>query len=425
MGTQSATATVLNGLPGVRAWQEPLYKHIHEHPELSHQEVETAKTVAQHLRDAGFTVTEKVGGTGVVGVLRNGDGGSVLLRSELDALPVKEDTGLPYASTAVATDPQGKTVPVAHACGHDIHITCLLGASRLMSDHTEAWSGTLIALFQPAEEVGNGASGMVEDHLADIVGHVDVALAQHVLPLAAGTVGTRSGAVLSAGDTLRVTLHGRGGHGASPQATVDPIVMAAMAVVRLQSIVSREIAPTETAVVTVGSFHAGDKGNVIPDDAVLEINARSYNPQTRQTVLDSIHEIINNEAASSNAPQPPDFVALDEFPPTINDAATTATVRTAFDAYFGNGSTELALQTASEDFSDIPNALGAPYTYWGLGGIDPEQFAAAAKAGTIEKDIPYNHSPKFAPVIQPTLDVGTSALVVASLAWLAGPNAQE
>lgn len=422
MGTQDAATAILGDPEAVRAWQEPFYKNLHEHPELSHQEVNTAASVADRLRGAGYDVTEKVGGTGVVGVLRNGDGPSVLLRSELDALPVKEATGLPYASTVTATDAQGTVVPVAHACGHDIHVTCLLGAAQLLADHRDQWSGTCIALFQPAEEVGNGARGMVNDHLADVTGAIDVALAQHVLPLPSGTVGTRSGPVLSAGDTLRATLHGRGGHGASPQATVDPIVMGAMAVARLQTIVSREIAPTDAAVVTVGSFHAGDKGNVIPDDAVLEINARTYSAEDRKTVLDGIRTIIANEASSSGAPTPPDFETLEAFPPTVNDPATTDRVRGAFDAYFGDASTELALQTASEDFSDIPNALGAAYTYWGIGGTDPKQYAAAAKAGRIEQDIPFNHSPRFAPVIQPTLDTGTSALVVAALTWLAKPE---
>jgi hippurate hydrolase len=260
---------------------------------------------------------------------------------------------------------------------------------------------------------------MVEDGLAALVGEVDVALAQHVLPFAAGQVGTRAGAVLSAADSMRITVYGRGAHGSMPQASVDPVVLAAMIVIRLQTVVSREIAAAEPAVLTVGSVRAGTKSNVIDDHAVLELNIRSYDEQTRTAILDAVRRIVVAECQASGSPKEPDFELFDRFPPTDNDVEATARVRAAFDAVFGDRVHDLALQSASEDFSDVPNALKIPYSYWGIGGIDPDTYAAAAAAGRISQDVPTNHSPYFAPVLQPTLDTGTQALVAAALAWLA------
>jgi amidohydrolase len=417
-GTGSPTARVLTGLDTTRPWQEDFYRHLHQHPELSHQEHDTAAAVAQRLRSFGYQMYEGIGGAGVVGVLHNGDGPTVLLRADMDALPVKEQTGLPYASTVTARDADGTEVPVMHACGHDVHVTCLLGASALLANARPDWHGTVAALFQPAEELGDGARRMVDDGLTDVVGPVDVALAQHVLPMPSGVVGTRPGSTLSAADSMRITVYGRGAHGSMPQASVDPVVLAAMIVVRLQTVIAREIAPTDPAVLTVGSIHAGTKSNVIADRAVLQLNVRSYTDQTRGTILDAVKRIVAAECRASRSPRDPEFELFDRFPPTLNDPATTARVRVAFDASFGGRSQDLPLQSASEDFSDIPNALSVPYTYWGIGGIDPDIYHRAAEAGRISEDIPVNHSPAFAPVIQPTLDTGTSAMVAAALAWL-------
>lgn len=419
MNPESPAALVLAGLDQVRTWQEDFYRNLHQHPELSHQERRTAGDVAARLREGGFHVREGVGGTGVVGVLRNGQGPAVLLRADMDALPVLEQTGLSYASTTTATDEDGVEVPVMHACGHDVHVTCLLGAASLLAGARTRWRGTLVVLFQPAEELGDGARRMVDDDLATLVGHVDVALAQHVLPFPAGQVGTGPGPVLSAADSLRVTVHGRGGHGSMPQATVDPVVLAAMIVVRLQTVVSREVAPTDSAVLTVGSIRAGSKSNVIDDHAVLQLNVRSYSDRSRTAILDAIHRIVAAECQASGSPQDPQFELFDRFPPTDNDPSTTARVRAAFDDIFGEAARELPLQSASEDFSDIPRALDVPYTYWGIGGIDPAGYEAARAAGRIAQDVPVNHAPTFAPVVQPTLDTGTTALVAAALAWLA------
>jgi len=419
MGADSAVTATVAGLDDVRSWQEDFYRDLHEHPELSHQEHRTAAAVAARLRDCEFDVHEGVGGTGVVGLLRNGSGPTVLLRADMDALPVREQTGLPYASTATATDAEGRTVPVMHACGHDVHVTCLLGAAALLAASRQRWSGTVVALFQPAEELGDGARRMVDDGLAPLVGDVTVALAQHVLPIASGAVGTRPGAVLSAADSMRITVYGRGAHGSMPQAAVDPVVLAAMIVVRLQTIVSREVAPTDPAVLTVGSIQAGTKSNVIDDHAVLQLNIRSYSDQTRQAILEAVRRIVVAECQASGSPKEPEFELFDRFAPTANDVDTTGRVRAAFDELFGEQSRDLPLQSASEDFSDVPTALGVPYCYWGIGGVDPQTYQAAEAAGRVSQDVPVNHSPLFAPVIQPTLDTGTQALVAAALAWLA------
>lgn len=420
MRSDSAASSVLAALESSRAWQERLYRDLHQHPELSHRETRTAGLVAERLRGDGFEVHEQVGGTGVVGVLRNGDGATVLLRADMDALPVREATGLPFASEVTAADAEGNEVPVMHACGHDVHVACLAGAAQLLAQGREHWHGTLIALFQPAEEVGDGAKGMVDGGLADLIPRPDVALAQHVLPGRAGHVGTHAGAALSAADSMRITVFGRGAHGSMPQAAVDPVVLAAMIVVRLQTVVSREVAPGETAVLTVGSLQAGTKSNVIPDRATLQLNVRTFSESTRSTILAAIERIVRAECQASGCPKDPEFQLFDRFPLTDNDAGVTDRVAAAFGEFFGERFALAGQQSASEDFSDIPTALGAPYTYWFIGGTDPQAYAAAEAAGRVAQDVPVNHSAAFAPVLQPTLDTGTQALVVAALDWLTG-----
>ena len=415
-------AKVMEAADDVRGWQEELYRDLHQHPELSHQEHRTAGLVADRLKLAGFEVTTGVGGTGVVGVLRNGTGPAVLLRADMDALPVKEDTGLAYASTAVGT-PAGEDTegPVMHACGHDMHTTCLLGAAQLLAGGQKHWSGTLITVFQPAEETASGALGMAEDGLAAVTGPVDVALGQHVVPLPAGQVATVAGPAMAAADCIRITLYGRGGHGSMPQATVDPVVLAAAIVLRLQTVVAREIDPSEAAVLTVGSLHAGTKANIIPGTAELQLNIRSYSEAVRSTLLDSIRRIVTAECAASNCPRDPDFEYFDQAPLTDNDGDVTARVTEAFTAALGPEAVITAPRLmGSEDFSDIARAVNAPYCFWLFGGTDAEVFGKAAAEGTIASAIPVNHSPHYAPVIQPTLNTGTAALVSAAMAWLGG-----
>jgi amidohydrolase len=414
----SGIQEILAGYEGLRAAQEAFYQDLHRHPELSHHERDTARRVAERLQGNGFTVQTGIGGTGVVGVLANGDGPTVLLRCELDALPLREDTGAPYASTVTAHDAQGHEVPVAHACGHDLHMSCMTAMATLMGARRDRWNGTLITLFQPAEETGQGAQDMVDDGLFKRIPVPDVALAQHLLPGIAGTVATRPGLFMSAADSIRVTVHGRGGHGSMPQHTIDPVVLAAMIIVRLQTVVSREVAPGDTAVLTVGSVHAGTRSNLIPDAAVLELNLRSYSAVTRQRMLDAIGRIVRAECQASGSPRDPEFETISSFPLSDNDAAATARVAKAFAGHFGDHAAELPRQTVSEDFSKIPDAAGVPYCYWALGFTDRDTYLAAEKDGHLD-DLPTNHSPKFLPPMRPTLRTGTEALVAAALAWLA------
>ncbi len=414
----AALADVLRGLQATTQWQENLYKDIHAHPELSFQETRTAGLVASKLKELGYEVIEGIGGTGVLGILRRGEGGTVLARADMDALPVKEATGLPYASTATAPD-AGGTVNVSHACGHDAHVTCLLGAAELLAQARDAWRGTLVALFQPAEEVAGGAKAMVDDGLRNRIPKPDVAFAQHVLAFPAGTVGTQTGPVLSAGDSIRITLHGKGAHGSMPHNSVDTVVLASQVVLRLQTIVSRETKPGEFVVLTVGSIAAGSKSNIIPDRAILLANLRTYDMDVRTRVISSVERIVRAECEASGCPQPPEFEYYDQYPLTTNDPDVTARVTSAFQKHFGIDTVfELGRVTASEDFSHIPDALGTPYTYWGVGCTDRDVYRRALESGRVEQDIPVNHSQFFAPVVQPTLSVGTQALVVATLAYL-------
>lgn len=420
MASSSTAATaVLDGLPGIRSWQEDFYRDLHRHPELSHQEHRTAAKVVDTLTAAGYRVHDGIGGTGVVGILDNGPGPTVLLRADMDALPVLEDTGLPYASSERATDATGHEVPVMHACGHDAHVTALLGAARLMADGRSTWGGTLVALFQPAEETGDGARGMVDDGLAELLPHVDVCLGQHVMPFPAGTIGMHAGPFMASADSMRITVYGRGSHGSMPQASVDPVILAAMIVVRLQTVVSREVSPAESAVLTVGSITSGSKSNVIPDRAVLQLNIRTFNDDTRTTVLDAVRRIVTAECMASRSPRDPEFELFDRFPLTDNDFPTTERVTQAFSEMFGERCVQLPQGAGSEDFSDIPRALGVPYTYWGVGCVDPEIYRTAVESGSVNQDIAVNHSPRFAPTMQPTLDTATQTLVTAAMSWLA------
>lgn len=419
--TESAASEVLTGLDGLRTSLEDFYRDLHQNPELSHAERRTAGRTAERLRTAGYEVHERLGGTGVVGMLHNGDGRAVLLRADMDALPVHEATDLSYASIATAKDADGQSVPVMHACGHDVHVTCLLGAAELLAAGRTHWRGTVVAVFQPAEETGDGASSMVEDGLAQLIPRPDFALAQHVLPFTAGEVRTRPGPALSSADSMRITVHGRGAHGSMPQAAVDPVLLAAGIIVRLQSIVAREIAPGDPAVLTVGSVQAGAKSNVIPDSAQLLLNVRTYSDTTRRAVLDGIRRIVTAECEASRAPRPPEFEMYEHFPLTNNDPGLTQTVADAFADHFGERAGPLPRQSASEDFSDLPGAFGTPYSYWGIGGIDPDVYRTAEAAGRVAQDVPVNHSALFAPAIQPTLDTGVAAMVVAALAALRAP----
>jgi hippurate hydrolase len=303
--TMPSTESLPGNLPALLPQLEALYTDIHAHPELSMQETRTASLAADHLRAAGYEVTTGVGKTGVIGLLRNGDGPTVMLRADMDALPVEEATGAPYASKATATDREGNTVPVMHACGHDMHVAWLVGATTLLAQTRDSWRGTLMAVFQPAEETAEGAQAMIDDGLFKRFPKPDVVLGQHVMVGPAGAIGGRKGVITSAADSLQIRLFGRGAHGSMPQASIDPVVMAASTVLRLQTIVARELAPTEAAVLTIGSLQAGTKENVIPDEAVIKLNVRTFDEGVRARVLAAITRIVNAEAVASRAPKPP------------------------------------------------------------------------------------------------------------------------
>ena len=398
---------------------EAVYKDIHAHPELSMHETRTAQIAADHLKAIGFEVTTGVGKTGVVGILRNGDGPTVMLRADMDALPIKETTGLPYASTVTAIGPDGKTAPVAHSCGHDMHVACLIGATSLFAKSRDSWHGTLMPVFQPGEETAQGAQAMIDDGLFKRFTKPDVVLGQHVMSFPSGHLDWRTGVVTSAADSLQIRLFGRGAHGSMPEASIDPVVMAASTVMRLQTIVSREVAPTDSAVVTIGALQAGTKENVIPDEAIIKLNVRTFDEGVRKHVLAAIERIVNAEAAASGAPRVPEITPLDRYSLVTNDVDATEKVVDAFRQNFPDGSVEQTKPTmASEDFGCFGAEWHAPAVFWFFGGDDPEVYDKAKKDGTLNS-LPTNHNPRFAPVIHPTLETGVKALVVAAHAWLA------
>jgi amidohydrolase len=415
----SSSDAILRNLEGLLPDLEALYKDVHSHPELSMQEKRTAGLAADRLRAAGYEVTTGVGKTGVVGLLRTGDGPTVMLRADMDALPIEEATDLPYASTVKAQDREGKTVPVGHMCGHDMHVAWLIGATTLLAQARTEWRGTLMAVFQPGEETAEGAQAMIDDGLFNRFPKPAVVLGQHVMVGPAGTVAGRTGAITSAADSLQIRLFGRGAHGSMPQASIDPVVMAAATVMRLQTVVSREVAAAEAAVVTVGSLQAGTKENVIPDEAIIKLNVRTFDAGVRKRVLAAIERIVNAEAAASGAPRAPEIPPLDRYPLNVNDADASARVVDAFRRYFpADRVRQTGPAPASEDFGSFGTEWHVPSVFWFVGGTDPDTYAKAKEAGRIN-DLPVNHSPKFAPVLHPTLKTGVETLIVAAQVWLA------
>lgn len=402
---------------------ELLYRDLHEHPELSFNEGHTAATMAKHLAAAGFEVTTGVGRTGVVGVLRNGDGPGVLLRADMDALPLKEIELVPYRSNAIGVDPDGVTTPVMHACGHDTHMTALIGAVAQLAAHRDSWSGTVIAVCQPAEEIGAGALAMLADGFADRFPPFDIALGQHISSAPSTHLYGRPGVFMAAADSLRVTIHGRGGHGSQPQATIDPIVIASSIVLRLQTIVAREVAPSDMAVVTVGSFHSGSKENIIPATAEIKVNIRTFDPDVRTRVLDAIGRIVRHEAAAAGVQREPEITPINDFPLCVNDVDATNQVMAAFvDAFGAEYVHETGPKAGSEDFGCFAQAAGVPSVFWNFGGFDPDLYPDGPKrlhAAVASGRAPSNHSPEFVPTrVQPTLKRAVEAMLTAASVWL-------
>jgi amidohydrolase len=386
-----------------------LYLDLHQNPELSSHETQTAAKLAGRFRDLGYAVTENVGGTGVVAVLKNGAGPTVMFRAELDGLPVEEKTALPYASKVRAKDDSGRDVGVMHACGHDIHMASLFGTAAIMAHSKDTWHGTLILIGQPAEETIIGAKRMIEDGLMTRFPKPDVALALHVgNELPAGKVGVGPGYRFSNADSLRITVYGKGGHGSEPNTTVDPIVIAARTVVALQTIVSREVKPGEVAVITVGYFQAGTKNNVIPDHAELGITVRSYKPEVRARLLAAIDRITKAEANAAGAPREPKIEHYEATDAVYNDPALAQRMEGVLVSALGKENVIVEDPgLASEDFSFL-TAQGVPSFYFSLGGANPEKYSEAKSAGV---SLPSNHSSLFAPDVDPTLHTGIAAEV--------------
>ncbi|MCF3139668.1 amidohydrolase [Paenarthrobacter sp. AR 02] len=385
-----------------------LYRHLHAHPELSMQEFATATLIEEQLD--GLSIEHfRCGGTGVVGVLRNGDGPVVAFRADSDGLPIEEATGLDYASTDTGTLPDGTVVPVMHGCGHDTHVASLLGAAEVLSGNLDAWSGTLVLIFQPGEETAAGALAMLDDGLWDKAPRPEVVFGQHVMPRPVGTVAISSGPVAAMADSLRVTVHGQQSHGSQPQDSIDPIVMAAHMVTRLQGIVSRELDPRKSAVVTVGTFHAGLKENIIPASAEFTLNIRTFDEDVRRQVLAAVRRIVTAEAAASGAPGP-DVEEMYRFPQCFNDPDAVPPVMEALRLALGAESVEITPpMMGSEDFGHLGTAIGVPSVFWMFGGTP---------VAGLERPVPVNHSPFFAPELEGSLAGGVSAAVAVLLSRL-------
>ncbi|KAL9066445.1 MAG: hypothetical protein Q9161_007584 [Pseudevernia consocians] len=419
-------ASVINKYrPGLASFED-VYRDIHQNPELSGLEVRTANIAASHLEGLnGFQVHRGIGGHGVVGILENGPGSTVLLRADMDALPHLENTNLEYASTKIAKDRQGNETPVMHACGHDMHTTSLMAAATLLHAARTTWKGTLICLFQPDEETAGGAQAMVDDGLYDTkrygVPIPDVVLAQHDIALKAGVVALSEGPILTAVDSFEVRIFGKSGHISRADLCVDPIVTASHIIVRLQTLVTKEVRPEDFAVVGCASIHGGSAPNIIPDYVDIKISIRTYRPEVHERVLNSIKRVVHAECEASGSLEikEPVFKNIMHAPPTINDPKHTAIVKDAFNRYFGDDSIPLDPLGPSEDCSILSTACGAPLVFTLYGCVDPEQWAKAVKEGKVN-EIPQYHSAFFAPAIQPTLQTAVDAFAVSALTYLQG-----
>jgi hippurate hydrolase len=400
---EAATAEVDAAYPKAYA----LYVELHEHPELSGYETRTAAKLGAELRALGYTVTEHVGGTGVVAILKNGPGKTVMLRTELDALPIEEKTGLAFASKVHAKDSAGRDVPVAHMCGHDLHMSALVATAAIMARSRDSWHGTLMLVGQPAEETISGATAMVRDGIFARFPRPDVVLALHVInDVPAGKVGIAAGTYDSNADSLRITIYGKGGHGSAPHMTVDPIVIAARTILALQTIASREVKPGEFAVVTVGYITAGTKNNIIPDQAELGLTVRTYKADVRKQVLEAITRIANAEAQAAGASRLPSIEHYEAADAVYNDPALAARLRVALEGALAKDNVVSQDPiTSSEDFS-VFVAQGIPGFYLTLGGADPQKYAFAKTGGT---QLPSTHSSLFAPDVEPALHTAIAA----------------
>lgn len=393
----------------LREQMEADYRHLHANPELSMQEHETAAYVERRFDELGVEHF-RCGGTGVVGIIRNGDGPVVAYRGDSDGLPILEDTGFEWASKATGTL-DGAEVPVMHGCGHDIHTSNLMGVARVFAENRDNWKGTLVLLSQPGEETAAGAAAMVADGLWEKAPKAEVVYGQHVMPGITGTVNLSIGTAMSMADALKVTLHGRQAHGSQPQNSIDPIVLGSHIVTRLQSVVSRNVDPRDMAVVTVGTFHSGTKENIIPGTAELGLNVRTFDTAVRETVLDGIRRTVEGEVLASGAPEA-EIEELYRFPANYNDPTESEKVLEVLRAELGEENVEVtAPLSGSEDFGALAQAIGVPSVFWLNGGYTRELLESGAP-------IPGNHHPQFGPVPQPTLDTGLRTAVAVLMSRL-------
>ena len=413
-------ASPLDGLDQIYPQLDALYLDLHKNPELSMKEQRTSARMAEELRKLGYEVTAGVGGTGVVGVLRNGKGPTVLLRTELDALPVEEKTGLPYASTATGVNPQGQTVPVMHACGHDVHMAGWTGAATLLARIKDRWRGTVLMIAQPAEETVQGARAMIADGLFVRFPKPDFAVAVHdSSDLPAGKVYFVPGPAMASVDSVDVTIFGRGGHGAKPDTTVDPVVIAARTVLAFQTLISREKDPLEPAVLTVGSIHGGTKYNIIPDEVKLQITLRTFNPEVRKLLLSGIERVAKTEAASARAPKEPAVKVSESQDSTYNDPALTKRLAATLAKQLGAENVqEIRPEMVAEDFGEFGKAAGVPSVQLRVGAVEPSRYEAAMKGGT---PLPSLHSSGFAPDRERTIKAAATVLTLSALDLLAKP----
>lgn len=400
-----------------------VYKDLHQHPELPSQESRTAGVVADHLESLGYQVQRNIGGHGVVGMLTNGEGKTVLLRSELDALPIEEDTGLPYASKVEQVDTDGYTKRVMHACGHDMHMASLLGAAALLQKVKDAWSGTLICVFQPNEERLLGAHAMIEDGLFDKIPLPDIVLGQHAVPTRAGTIGTRPGRVLGFLNSLAVRVYGEATHSSTPELGIDPILMASCIISRLQMVVAREIDFKEPCAVTCGYFHGGTDASIIPEFADFTVDIRSFNKDIQHTAVKAVKRIIEGECQAANSPKRPQISTSASCPPIDNDEEATAKFTRALHRFYGDDAPgkiiEMDLDITADDFvllGQPPGKKPIPYVYWNYGVTPREEYDQAEKNGTL-RDLPFNHNPKFAAEVEPSLRAGIEGLAIASVVF--------
>lgn len=389
---------------------DSLYKDIHKNPELGYQEVRTTKLLADNMRKIGFQVTENIGGTGLVAIFRNGAGPTVMVRTELDALPMQEKTGLPYASTAKQTGRDGKETFVAHSCGHDIHMASWFGTASALISMKDSWKGTLMFVAQPAEEEITGASAMIQDGIFKKFGKPDYAFALHTSPMEYGLVSFKPGVQTSNGDSFAITFSGKGGHGSMPEKTIDPIIIAARFVTDVQTLVSRETSPNAFGVVTIGAFNAGSSGNIIPDTANIQGTLRTYDENVRKNLIEGITRFAKASADMAKAPKPEIVIGQSKVDSVVNDDRLSESTAKVFSQRFGQHFIQAKEpSSASEDFSVFVNN-GIPSVYFNIGIYSPEQIKKWANEGV---EIPSNHSPQFAPVPEPTIRTGVEAMTLA------------